>query len=278
MSDQCANCGKPVLDSDTVCWHCGYKLKPAPAPEPAAAPPVAAPARSSRPTAETEDASTYNVRALIIYGVLTLVVIGGLWVVMSALSQRPILVRSADRSLGNNWLAVTDSELIYTISLPAGWQWLDVPSRDLRDALNNLIVRQGYIDNALHPLGAAVDDLQIVAVGLDAPTLDYPDPVAFVVVGRSETLGDLTPVAAIDRLNEVVGAVVEPLPNTHIPGQPQARFSLLDEDAGYQCRQLAVQDEISATYLVAACSPQSGYGRLQRDFELILDSFQFLEN
>ncbi len=273
MSDQCANCGKPVLDSDTVCWHCGYKLQAVAAPEP-----VAAPDGASRPAAEAKDDTTYDFRALIIYGVLTLVVIGGLWAVMSALSQRPILVRTADRSLGNDWLAVSDSELIYTISLPAGWQWLDVPSRDLRDALNNLIVRQGYIDNALNPLGAAVDDLQIVAVGLDAPTLDYPDPVAFVVIGRSEALGDLTPEAAIVRLNEAAGTVVEPLPNMHIPGQPQARFTLLDEDAGYQCRQLAVQDEIAATYLVAACSPQLGYGLLQRDFERIIDSFQFLEN
>lgn len=275
MSDQCANCGKPVLDSDTVCWHCGYKLREVPAPEPVAAPSV--PARQIAASGG-EDVQSYNVRALLIYGVLTLAIIVGLWAVMSALSRQPILVRSADRSLGNDWLAVTDSNLIYTISLPAGWQWLDMSIRDQREALSNLIVRQSYVDNALLPLGGPVDDLQIVAVGLDAPTLDYPDPVAFVVVGRSEALGSLTPEAAIDRLNELSGVVVEPVPNNRIPGQPQARFTLLDEDAGFQCRHLAVQDGTVYTYLVAACSPQSGYGRLQRDFELMLDSFQFLEN
>ena len=26
MSETCPNCGKPVLPSDTACWHCGYML------------------------------------------------------------------------------------------------------------------------------------------------------------------------------------------------------------------------------------------------------------
>ena len=40
MSETCPNCGKPVLPSDTACWHCGYmlakraKAKAAPSPAP----------------------------------------------------------------------------------------------------------------------------------------------------------------------------------------------------------------------------------------------------
>ena len=58
----------------------------------------------------------YDLRALLVYGLLTLALILSLWLVMRALGQQPVLVRSAALA-GGDWVTVTDSDLRYTLSL-----------------------------------------------------------------------------------------------------------------------------------------------------------------
>ncbi len=283
MSESCPNCGKPVLPSDTVCWHCGYTLPKRPKATPPAqtgqpARPGAAlhlPART-RPAAESPPV-VYDFRALAVYGALTLLVVLGLWLVMRSLSRQPILVRSAAFGLGGDWVAVTDVNLAFTLSLPTDWQWLDVGFREQSNLLERVLDRQRYIDRALRPLGAAAGDVDILAVAVDSQALEEDVPQPFLVVGRSARLAELTPEEALLLLAE------QPLPttgegiDTRLTGQPQARFAVLDQANAYQCRHLFVPNQAARAYLLAACAPQARFGTVERDLDEILDSFQLLE-
>ncbi len=269
MSDACPNCGKPVLPTDTTCWHCGYALPK----RPKAPPPARAPHQA--PAAEAA-AADYDLRALAIYGLLALAVVVALWLVMRALGQQPVLVRSAALADGG-WVSVTDADLRYTLSLPAGWQWLDVGYRDQEALLAEVIERQGYVARALDPLGRAAGDVALLAVAANTRDLNGPDPIPFVVVGRSERLANLSPEDALALLAGRDPAATETAIDRHLAGQPQARFDLPDLANSYQCRHLFVADAGTAGYLVAACAPPADYGRLRLTLGAILDSFQLLQ-
>lgn len=220
----------------------------------------------------------YDLRALAVYGLLTLAVILGLWLVLRSLGRQPILVRSAGANFNGEWVAVSDVDLRFTISFPTGWQWLDVAYRDQTGLLDQLIARQPYIDRALQPLGDAVGDVKILAVAAGAQNLEEGEPLPFVVIGRSDRMRELAPQAALDLLSgRSLPGVTETGIDTRLPGQPQARFTVIDSDVAYHCRHLFVTDEGVTGYLVAACAPQAQWGTLQFDLDDILDSFQLLE-
>ena len=90
MTEMCPNCGKPVLPTDTACWHCGYALpKRAKAKaELSPMPPRVGPLTRERATGDADGAADYNLRALLVYGLLTLALILALWLVMSGRSVK----------------------------------------------------------------------------------------------------------------------------------------------------------------------------------------------
>ncbi len=274
MSETCPNCGKPVLPTDTACWHCGFALskraKPRPAPLPARVGPLAR-------EQSTGDAADYDLRSLLIYGLLTLALLLSLWLVMRALGRQPVLVRSATLA-GGDWVTVTDTDLRYTLSLPTEWQWLDVAYRDQSELLATIIERQPPIGQALAPLGAPAGDVTVLAVALGTQDLTVAEPIPFAVIGRSERLRVLEPQAALDLLAGRTLALSEATIDTHLAGQTQARFKVFDPSTAYQCRHLFVADRATYGYLVAACAPQAGYGTLQQQLDDLLDTFQLLVN
>lgn len=281
MAELCPNCQKPVLPADVICWHCGYQLTRQPKGHPA----PAAAGRTARDRDEAAPAE-YDFRALAVYGLLTLAIILGLWLVMRSLGRQPILVRSARPDFGGDWVSVTDVDLRYTLSFPTDWQWLDVAYRDQGELLTRVIDRYPYIGRALDPLGDVVGDVEITGVAgdvetagvaVDGQTPEEVEPRPFVVIGRSERLRDLEAQAALDLLTARSLPVAETGIDAHLAGQPQARFSLSDSAHAYQCRHLFVADAGVAGYLVAACAPQTQYGVFQQDLHDILDSFQLLE-
>lgn len=276
MSETCPNCGKPILPTDTACWHCGYALPRRPkAPSPVA--------RVPRQTAATAEAGAppedYDLRALVIYGLLTLGLLLALWLVMGALGRRPLLVRSA--ALGDGgWVAVTDADLRYTLSLPPGWQWLDLAYRDQQTLLQPVLDQQPAIGRALDPLGRAAGDVEVLAVAVNGDDLTAEEPLAYVVIGRSAALRDVDPTAALAALAAMAEdglSVSAPALDNHLAGQAQARFDSYDGGAAAKCRHLFVADGGVAGYLVAACAPQADYGSLRPVLGDILDSFQLLQ-
>jgi hypothetical protein len=279
--DTCENCGRPILLADITCWHCGYSLPDRKKSRIGQDTGVASTARlfgAARPSDPTtgEDGK-YNFRAIALYGTLTLFVIMGLMIVLSVLGRYPTLVRSANLALGSDWIAVTDADLRYTISLPDSWQWLDLAYRDQQMVLPLLIERQPYINRALQPLGEAADDIEILSIAVNALTLEETAPRPFVVIARSEGLRELTPQAVLNLLNGYSLPVSEQSIDRRLAGQPQARYNVLDLEHAYQCRHLFVTDSESAGYLVAACAPQARFAVMQRELNNILDSFQLIQ-
>lgn len=273
MSEVCPNCGKPVLATDTICWHCGYQLPKRPAARPAPSRDAVAglPGRA----ADKAPADEYDFRALAVYGLLTLAIIVALLLVMRSLNGRPILVQSAAFELGD-WVAVTDVDLRYTLSVPADWQWLDVAYRDQSQLLDKVMERQVYVRRALRPLGRPADDLTIVGLAVGSQNLEESEPQPFVVIGRSDQLGALTPDEALARVAEAP-PVSQPAVDTHLSGQPQARFDTTDLAGGYNCRHLFTA-QAGVGYLLAACAPQPRFGSLLDDLDKIRDTFQLLEH
>lgn len=272
MNDTCPNCGKPVLPTDTACWHCGYALPK----RPKAPPPVTRTPRGQPAAADAELPADYDLRALAVYGALTLALVLALWLVMNALGRQPILVRNAALG-GEDWVAVTDAELRYTLSLPPGWQWLDVAYRDQQALLDQVLGHQPTIGRALDPLGRAAGDVAILAVAAQTNDLATEEPIAYVVIGRSEALRDLDAAAALAALAEGEPPAGETALDTRLAGQTQARFATFDAANATQCRHLFVADPGVAGYLLAACAPQADYGALRPQLGDLLDSFQLLQ-
>ncbi len=280
MSEACPNCGKPVLPTDTACWHCGFALPKRPKARAAEKPPL--PPRAGPLTRErTADATTgpadINLRALAVYGLLTLAVIVSLWLVMRALGRQPVLVRGAALA-GGDWVAVTDSELRYTLSLPTDWQWLDVAYRDQSDLLAQVIDRRPTIGRALAPLGEPAGDVEVLAVALGTQDLTEDTAIPFAVIGRSARLRTVGPQTALDALAATDLSLTEAAVDSRLAGQTQARFKVFDAADAYHCRHLFVANPDSYGYLVAACAPQATYGTLQHQLDDILDTFQLLVN
>lgn len=277
MSDICPNCQQPVLTTDVVCWHCGYQLPGKRPTRPPDGSPAEVAARPGGQAHEGDDSASYDFRAIAVYGLLTLVVILGLWLVLHSLGRRPILVRNAVTGISGDWVSVTDVDLHFTLSFPADWQWLDVNWRDQTDVLAQLVERQPYIGRALRPLGDPAGDVAIVAVAVGSQTLEKDELLSFVTIGQSVRLRDLTPQAALGLLAEQTQPATRGEIDTHLPGQPQARFTTFDNTAAYKCRHLFVADEGAAGYLVAACAPTTEFAVREQELNDILDSFQLLE-
>lgn len=283
MTETCENCGRPVLPTDSVCWHCGYTLPKRKAPVKQSKPSGTAAATTGLrlPTTQrdtTTDAPPYDLRALAVYAVLTVVVLVAFGLVLVALGRRPILVRSASLALGSDWITVTDAELRYAVSLPETWQWVDGSYRDQQQLLRDVAERQAYLTKALHPLGDLAGDVTLLAVAVDAPTLELADPTALLVIGTSNALRQMTPREALDALGTRSLTVSEQAVDDHLPTQPQARYNVLDRAENYQCRHLFLTEPEADAYLVAACAPQGRFAMMRRDLDSILDSFQLLQH
>jgi hypothetical protein len=280
MAETCEYCGNKVLATDTVCWHCGRQLSQRPATQaPASRPSPLVRRSSAAATAAPEEANAtvYDFRAILAYGLLTAIIFIALLLLMHALGRRPLLVSGADLRLGADWTTVTDSELRYTLSLPAGWQWLDGAFRQQQALVDEVARREPNVARSLAPLGETTGDLALIAIGLLPETAESGDSLTFVAVGRSVQLAQLSP----EQVLAVLAEQALPLSSTalveHLPGQPQARFGWLDSAQQLQCRNLFVAQG-AAGYLLAACAPQEQFGRVQRDLEEILDSFQLLQH
>jgi hypothetical protein len=284
MSERCENCGNPVLATDTICWHCGWKLPKRPRLKTSSpAPPPTARSRQAREARESAGSDTlavdrYDLRAIIVYGALTAVILVALLVVMRSLGRQPLLVAGADLRLGDDWTAVTDNNLRYVLSLPSGWQWLDGAYREQQGLLDELAASVPNIRWSLAPLGEVAGDLELLAVAYQPEPPEVGGPFVFVAIGRSQRLGQIAPQQALELLAErsLPLAATDLIEN--IPGQPQARFALLDNSRQVQCRTLFMpNDDESVGYLVTACAPQESFGRVQRDLDRILDSFQLFQ-
>lgn len=259
MTRTCDNCRRPVLDTDTACWHCGWKLSPL----------AATPERTAVDDIQGGQDSALEPTPLpliIFYGSITILIVIALYWLMISLSQNPTI--SGTGSFSTEWVALSDPNKQYRINVPAAWQWTfqDENLADLEIA--NLVLNEGWSTSAIAPLGTLVpDNKTLLSAGNDSVLL---------IVSSSERLNRLSPQQAIASMRQenFDGIIVEDARQVqNEPGEFEAVFTVEHELPALHCRQLFTPDE-KTTYLVAACALKNDAAQYSDDFDIALDSFQ----
>jgi hypothetical protein len=255
----CDNCRRPVLDTDTVCWHCGWKLSPA-APSPKELEPQAV---------EEEQESTLEATPLtliIFYGGLTfLIIIALLWLINS-LAQSPTIFGESSQS--SEWVTLTDPEQRFTIRVPTHWQWVFQDEIQAQPREGTLLENERWFPAAIAPLGSLVPEIEHIFTAGNESIL--------LVIARSERLNRLTPEQTVASLTQesFPGLVIENARQAqNSAGEIVAIFTVTQENPALRCRQLLLPGP-STAYLAAACAAADDAAQFMDEFDLALDSLQ----
>lgn len=259
MTRTCDNCRRPVLDTDIVCWHCGWKLTPT------APPPKKLKAQAAEE--EQEQALEHTPMPLVIfYGGLTLLVIIALLWLMNSLAQSPTIFGEGPQT--SEWVTLTDPDQRFTIRVPLHWQWFFQDELQTQTDDGRLLENEQWLAAAGAPLTSLVPDSeQIFMAGNESILL---------VISRSNRLNRLTAEQSVASLTQesFPGIVVEDARQAqNSAGEIVAMFTITQVNPALRCRQLLLPGQ-STAYLVSACAANEDAAQFLDEFDLVLDSFQ----
>ena len=257
MTRTCDNCRRPVLDTDSVCWHCGWKLTPRPV-------------EKEKTTAiETEQESELEPTSLpliIFYGVLTLFIIIVLLRVMNSLASSPTI--SAVGLPSTEWVVLKDPSRQFIIQVPAQWRWFFRKEIEAETDLAGFLENNEWLQIATAPLGSFLPDGETHFIAGNDSVL--------LVVTRSERLNRLTAeqLAASLRQENFPGLSVENVRQKQNSSEEIGTiFTVIHNDPAIQCHQLFMPGS-EAAYLVSACAAAEDNAEFKDQFDRSLDSFQ----
>ncbi|UCC52302.1 MAG: hypothetical protein JSV68_24905 [Anaerolineaceae bacterium] len=265
MARTCDNCSRPVFDTDTVCWHCGWKLS---SPEESAAETIPAAETLIEETVPAEPKPIEWPLALF-YGVLTTIVLLALLLLMRSLGRSPTIAFKSD-AIPGEWVSLNDPQKLFSVDVPADWSWYFQKGQQTQPSLKHLIEDDARIPTAVAPLGDIVSDLEYL--------LFSKNESDFLVVARSERLNRLTAQQAVVSLQE------EPFENTIVnearlirntAGEDTAVFALEHMEPPLFCVQ-SLTPNTTETYLVAACTSPENHALHSHELNVVLNSFQTL--
>lgn len=261
MTRTCDNCRRPVLETDTVCWHCGWKLSPtAPAKEKIAA--------ANEEEGQESELEPTPLPLIVFYGSLTVLIIVGLFLLMNSLGQSPTIT-STDPS-STEWVTLTDPERQFTVNIPVRWQWAFQDEDQTQMVLAGVEELDTWTAAAIDPLGTLVsDNVNLLLAGDDSILL---------VVMRSDRLNRLTPQQAVASLGQEVfeGILVGDTRQVqNKSGEDAAVFTIKHDEPELTCRQMLIPAP-TAAYLMAVCTTTINNEQYEDEFNSILDSFQLL--
>ncbi len=261
MTRNCDNCFRPVLDTDTVCWHCGRKLSPT------------APATKKTGPIDVQEKQESALKPtpwplIVFYGSLTLIIIVALMWLMNSLGQSPTLTGTGLTS--TEWVALRDPDKQFSIIIPARWQWAFQGKSQVQLDFSPLVENESWAAAAPAPLGTLVPDSEyLLLAGNDSILL---------IVTRSERLNRLTPEQAVISLRQesFEGITIEDAHQKQNGVENNsAVFTIKHESPPMICRQLLTRDP-TKTYLVAACTSINKDAQFVGEINAALDSFQLL--
>lgn len=234
-----------MLETDTVCWHCGWRLSQTEAPKP------------TRLKEETQ--KEISLSAIGAYGGITAVIILLIFLVMNVLGQKPFVVISPES--GRDWQVVTDTNQRYTFDLPSGWVW--------QEGQTGSEVGEEAIKTAVF---VALQDLAEDTEVLGTAVSSNSERAGLLVVGQSQSLYSLTMADLVERERNT--AVSEAIVVENLLGNPQAHWVMeLPGTPPWKCQQDVVRGQ-TVNYLVAVCAPNPQYTPQIKQLEGILYSFQ----
>lgn len=261
MTRTCDNCRRPVLETDTVCWHCGWKLSPAgPVKEKTAA--------ANEEEGQESELEPTPLPLIVFYGSLTLLIIIGLLLLMNSLGQSPTITIT-DASF-TELVTLTDPEKQFTVNIPARWQWTFQDEDQTPMMFAGVEELDTWTAAAIDPLGTLVsDNVNLLLAG---------DNSILLVVMRSDRLNRLTPQQAVASLRQEVFEginVVDARQVQNKAGEDAAVFTIKHDEAELTCRQMLTPAPTTA-YLVAVCATTINNEQYEDEFNSVLDSFQLL--
>ncbi|RMD50890.1 MAG: zinc ribbon domain-containing protein [Candidatus Thermofonsia bacterium] len=262
MSENCPQCGKPVLPDDVVCWHCGQQL----------------PARRrvvehGRHGAVVERPLAKNVVWL---GVTAAALIVLLLMITHQLARQPLVIYDAGIAYQPGWRPFTDANRQFTLEVPPRWQVEEKPLAGLDAAAWE---SDPSFALALRPYAATSSqaDFQLKITGQSRQEAALKGIVTIAWMPQFVTFAPddiLQFIQTQDRVAYMDGGLFEDI---HRLEQPIYLFETVDEAGGLvRCLQQVTAVKNKA-YLLTACAPKPQFRQFSSDFATILQTFQILE-
>lgn len=260
MNRTCENCNRPLLDTDTICWHCGQQQTLLVKAESPSEQQEQKPAEKAQHEPALE---SFSSPLILYYGGLTAVVVFALLLITRSLGQSPALSVKADSS-PSEWVTLNAPDKSFTIEIPAKWDWRFLLGKAEGPAL---VEGKGLITAAAAPFGDLVPDIEYL--------LHAEDEGSLLVVTRSVRLSRLSAqqlVSALQRESFANMTVTEAQLTGSAPEEERAIFTLTHSDLPLQCNQYFIPDSANS-YLVAVCSPVDSAESGREIRQTVLDSF-----
>jgi hypothetical protein len=265
MSSKCENCGRSVLETDTVCWHCGWSLSPE----------GSAPAQEARTNAASNKTGSISLSAVAVIGGVTIVNIIAALLVMRSLGRQPTVLTDA---LEPGWDAVADAPPSYTLNLPPDWDWLEGTSDRTQTDFEEVINDNDYYLAIIEPLGEPVREIDLLGVAKDTRR-EGGMTSGFLLLARDARASRPPPDQAITRFqtNEPNLNVLDVAVTDASSGEQYVTvvITFFSEEREHHCREMFVPTTRS-NFLVVICSLRGQSSAYSSDFQKILSSFRIV--
>jgi len=263
MTYQCERCGQAALETDTVCWHCGWRFPQQEPKKPA-----------SKVKARAAREQPLSLTAVAIYAALALLTLVAIMLVTRSLKQKPFFLTNPEISLEPGWVPITDQAQQFTLNIPSQWQWFEQQNEG-RPASFDALAENDQFRAAVAPLANVATDTEILLVALNDTTTESLAPPGFLVVARSVDFRQVSPEQTLNQVRQVAGNLLNAEITESFTGQNQVDMLLDVDNAGspFRCQERLMQGP-QAGYLVASCTPQAIYPRYRGELEAMIASFQ----
>jgi hypothetical protein len=255
MANKCENCGQSVMVTDSQCWHCGRVLNP----------------DSELAAPQQEAASLPDVNAVVRFAGLTALSLLLLIFATRAIGQAPLLRVSGSSTPPIGWQPVTDSQLQFTLNLPATWQAIELTTAPNATILTNTPPVPVLVDN----FAALVADSELLFLGIEGDTAVFQTDPIFVLVAKSNRLTRLSAEQLVVYAQQTLPATVQLIDAD--TAKRQLRFDLRYANVDWRCKEQFIPAK-STIYLVTTCASAARFSGYAADFETILRSFQLLDS
>lgn len=265
MTYQCERCGQTALETDTVCWHCGWRFSQQEPKKPA-----------SKIKAIAGEEESLSLSAVAIYAILTLITLLAIMLVTRSLEQKPLFLANPETPLEPGWVPITDQAQQFTLNIPSQWQWFEKEDEEQQSSFDAL-AKNDQFRAAVAPFTNIAADTEVLLVAQNDTTAESSAPPGFLVVARSVDFRQLPSEQTLNQVRQNAANLLNAEITESFTGQNQVVI-LIDVDSVdslLRCRERLIHGP-QAGYLVAGCTPRSDYPRYRSEFEAIVASFQLL--
>ena len=273
MTINCPNCKQSVLPDDTSCWHCGAPLTPVqkqPDEQETAAQKreewLLQPAGIDALSTDVKPSPT------VVYTLMTAVVITAAFLLLSRLSQPPLVQVPVSHILPAGWSALTIGDYDMTVELPDSWETVEVTTAEQQRIFTEQLESAGYGSQPLLPFSRLYDDLTLRFYAYKNESIaDGP----FMLIVTSDQLQPLPYEevdAAVEQNRDRLGYTI--FQQEIIENANRSHYALGIAIEPLRCRQQLITGR-DVGIILAICTPQQSFTAEREVIEDIYASFEY---